>query len=123
MMTILNGVTILNGGNGMFVKQNMLIAVLIGMLVLAFTHLGSSSRRYEDPNTGLPETESFSYIKVFVGTVFAVYILLYLINTSNANTTGGGSSSVAASTSEDARILAHSVDAVLKNIDLSDPKF
>lgn len=118
--------TFLNGENGMFVKQNMLIAVLIGMLVLAFTHLGSSSRRYEDPNTGLPETESFSYIKVFVGTVFAVYILLYLINASNANgAVGGSAAAVATSTTaaQDARILAHSVDAVLKNIDLSDPKF
>lgn len=107
-----------------FVKQNMLIAILIGMLVLAFTHLGSSQRTYEDPDTGIPETATFSYLKIFVGTVFAVYILLHLINSTQA----GGSSAHAAVRSsstllQDTKILSDSVDAVLKNIDLGDPKF
>ncbi len=105
----------------MFIKKNMLIAILIGLLVLAFTHLGSSHRTYDDPNTGAPETETFSYMKVFIGTVFAVYILLYLINSSSqSDATLLNNNTTAA---QDAKILAHSVDAVLKNIDLGDPKF
>jgi hypothetical protein len=110
-----------------FLKNEFLLAVVIGMVVLAFVHSGAGRKR-DNSDAGSSDDssniDSFSYIKIFVGTIIAVYILLYLLNNSSAATNGGGA--ILASSNiitDDNKILADAMDSVLRNIDLGDPSF
>lgn len=115
-----------------FMKNELLLAVLLGLLVLLFVHTGSesdenraSSSYYHDQPVS-EANKSIKYIKVFLGTVVVVYILLYLLNSvsrasdkkASAVMVGGGAMDSAAS-----KLLNDSIETLMKNIDLSDPTF
>ena len=105
-----------------FKKDEFLLAVLMGLLVLLFVHTGSDQ---QDPADERAQTErSVRYVKVFLGTVVVVYMLLYLLNNSSTSSKvvqvapqmHGGSMTTN-------KILNDSIETLMKNIDLCDPKF
>lgn len=117
-----------------FMKNEFLLAVLLGLLVLLFVHTGSDGEQPTYTYDGqlvqtAQDNRSVKYVKLFVGTVVAVYILLYLLSSvsngsasSAAKTivTGGGAAQgdVAA-----AKLINDSIDTLMKNIDICDPNF
>jgi len=131
-----------------FMKNEFLLAVLMGLLVLLFVRNGSSSSEQQDFfNTPTQQqgqqNESIRYIKVFLTTVIIVYVILYLLSTfseARPATTQlfGGSAAGAmpamssygtAMTSEIAnndgtsKLLNDSIETLMKNIDINDPSF
>lgn len=115
-----------------FLKQEFLLSVLVGMLVLAFVHMGTQGKTREDfyqDDAGnvyqqrVPDpVGTASYMKLFLGTVVGVYLLLYMLHSSgssNSPSLGGGPSlpSIGNGAFDDA------IKAALKHIDVGEPTF
>jgi hypothetical protein len=115
-----------------FMRNEFLLAVLMGVLVLMFTPSQPSSNLYYD-DAGEEATNNGNYIrylKLFLGTVITVYIILFLLSNYSATQshTGGAASGSAATTAatgdtNTAKMLNESIEHLMSNIDLNDPTF
>jgi hypothetical protein len=114
-------------------KKELMLAVVVGLLAVAFAGTHNKHSYNQDPDDADHEATSriVANMKVFVGAVVITFILLYLLNryTNNANSrsmAGGSQPSptvVGAAAIESQQLISDAMDAVMKNIDLGDPAF
>lgn len=103
-----------------FKKNELLLAVLVGLFVLLLVHSNNTKNR--DP--ALPPATSVDYIRIFVISVSAFYILFYLLSTMTGGQ-GQGQTDLQKLGGGDAteEVLSEAIDVVMRNIDLNEPAF
>jgi len=104
-----------------FLKNEFLLAVIIGMLVLAFVHINRKDSASDDEEDR--DSSPARYMKIFMASVLAVYALLYLLSSVSLPVTSSGTVPVAPVQQALGSKATDVVNAMLEHIDLNDPSF